>query len=594
MDDLNTLKGGDTTNHASNIKSLFTKLKRTKKHKYALLQDQSVFSDDLEEGNFEVELTNLRPLDPHNVLDEENGYQYDDCARGLYRALFPSPTLRRCRTWGPDEFNGPGATEMLRPGGFRRAYLTSVENRYQGDAKDLVSELTTTPTDLYVVREAEHRISNWHVLWDFVRASKCRSLPCHSVPPRASGAPRTRRSSAASVKMVEVEGTASVPVIVLSLVKSFVGTGLLFLPRAFYNGGMAFSVIMLALIGWISLYCMELLVEVREGLGGSMSFSDIGGRCFGVPGRRAVDVSLILSQCGFCCAYIIFVAQHVAEVVDSMSAGEIKLSYAWLIWLQVPLLVPLVWIRKVQRLAPTTFLGNFLIMFVIAYITYRAFLQFAAGESPPITAFNDRYFSLFIGTAVYTFEGVGMVIPIHQSMKEKEKFPLVLRWTLVGVCVLFVSFSALNYAAYGGEVKGPVTLNMPHGSTFVSTLQLLYCFALVCTYPLMLYPVVVILESALISPKDSNQQWKKNVFRTGLVTITAVISLVGRDSFDIFIAFIGSFCCIPLAFIYPALFHAYLVPALPRRAVALNWIIVAFGVLMMSYCTYSTIANWIG
>lgn len=40
-------------------------------------------------------------------------------------------------------------------------------------------------------------------------------------------------------------------------------------------------------------------------------------------------------------------------------------------------------------------------------------------------------------TAVFSFEGVGLVIPITEAMKEPERFPGVLSGVMIAVAVLF-------------------------------------------------------------------------------------------------------------------------------------------------------------
>ena len=48
-------------------------------------------------------------------------------------------------------------------------------------------------------------------------------------------------------------------------------------------------------------------------------------------------------------------------------------------------------------------------------------------QRPDVVAFGD--FSLFfygMGVAVYSFEGVGMVLPLESEMKDKDKFGKVL------------------------------------------------------------------------------------------------------------------------------------------------------------------------
>ena len=61
-----------------------------------------------------------------------------------------------------------------------------------------------------------------------------------------------------------------------TLFKGFVCTGILYMPLSFVNGGWLFSVVALILALLLTLYCIKLLLEVRQKLGGNLSFSDIG------------------------------------------------------------------------------------------------------------------------------------------------------------------------------------------------------------------------------------------------------------------------------------------------------------------------------
>lgn len=72
------------------------------------------------------------------------------------------------------------------------------------------------------------------------------------------------------------DGDATVTQAVLMLLKSLVGTGVLFLAKAFSNGGMLFSIVTLVLISAISTYSFVLLVKTRleipGGFGGELQF----------------------------------------------------------------------------------------------------------------------------------------------------------------------------------------------------------------------------------------------------------------------------------------------------------------------------------
>lgn len=56
-------------------------------------------------------------------------------------------------------------------------------------------------------------------------------------------------------------------------------------------------------------------------------------------------------------------------------------------------------------------------------------------------------------TAVFAFEGIGLVLPVYESMREPEKFTRVLSGVMVGSMTLFASGGLLAYLAYGSDIQ---------------------------------------------------------------------------------------------------------------------------------------------
>jgi proton-coupled amino acid transporter len=116
-----------------------------------------------------------------------------------------------------------------------------------------------------------------------------------------------------------------------------------------------------------------------------------------------------------------------------------------------------------------------------------------------IIAFNPNSWTLFIGTAIFTYEGVGLIIPIQESMKHPKKFPGVLAVVMVIVTVVFLSAGAVSYAAYGSSTKTVVLLNLPQDDKFVNAVQFLYSLAILLSTPLQLFPAIRIAENELFT-----------------------------------------------------------------------------------------------
>jgi hypothetical protein len=68
----------------------------------------------------------------------------------------------------------------------------------------------------------------------------------------------------------------------------------MFLPKAFYNGGLLFSILGMIFIAAVSLYSFLSLVETRNAV--PAGFGDMGGVLFGSKMRMAVLVCITLSQ----------------------------------------------------------------------------------------------------------------------------------------------------------------------------------------------------------------------------------------------------------------------------------------------------------
>ena len=90
---------------------------------------------------------------------------------------------------------------------------------------------------------------------------------------------------------------------------------------------------------------------------------------------------------------------------------------------------------------------------------------------------------MFFGVAVFNFEGNGVVLNLHASMQEPEKFHDLMRNTIISVIALLVIFSVASYESFGSKIKDMVTLNLPHDG-LTTSVQLLYCFGLLGSYPM--------------------------------------------------------------------------------------------------------------
>ncbi|KAJ5225407.1 Amino acid transporter [Penicillium chermesinum] len=390
-------------------------------------------------------------------------------------------------------------------------------------------------------------------------------------------------------------GTSTTTGAVLLLLKSFVGTGILFLPRAFLNGGLLFSSLVLLAVSLLSYYAFILLVNTRMRIEGS--FGDIGGILYGKHMRRIILGSIVLSQLGFVSAYIVFVSQNLQAFVLAVSKCKSFIDIKVMVLVQLIIFLPLSLIRDISKLGFTALIADVFILLGLLYIYYYdAVTLIGNGGISDVISFNPATWSMFIGTAIFTYEGVGLIIPIQESMKQPQRFPGVLAGVMVIITLIFLSAGALSYAAYGSATKTVILLNLPQDDKFVNVVQLLYSLAILLSTPLQLFPAIRIMENELFTRSGKYNpyiKWQKNGFRFFLVLVCAVVAWAGADDLDKFVALVGSFACVPLIYVYPPLLHLRGCAGSKRQAIA-DVVLAVFGGIVCIYTTFLTIQNWMG
>ncbi|CAK7270680.1 hypothetical protein SEPCBS57363_004225 [Sporothrix epigloea] len=376
-----------------------------------------------------------------------------------------------------------------------------------------------------------------------------------------------------------------------TLLKAFVGTGIIFLPKAYKNGGMVFSSITLLIVSLLSMAGFELLLRCREQYGGG--YGEIGLAISGPRMRSVILGSITLSQLGFVCAGIVFTAENLASFASAVahastspnpgagdSMGGSVLSINAIVALEVAVLVPLGFVRDIARLGPAALLGDVFIAigFVYMYV-YDVGAIASRGWHVHETVqvwFNPSGYALTIGTAIFTFEGIGLILPIQSSMARPERFRRLLSIVMTIITFAYISVGALGYAAFGADTKTEIIDNYPRDSGLVQTVQFLYAVAVLAGIPVQLFPAVRIVEgwlfqrrsrasssTAAAAPvyyhysgkRDPRIKWAKNALRTALVVACGVVAVLGAGHLDRFVALIGSLACVPLLFIYPPLLH---------------------------------------
>ena len=189
--------------------------------------------------------------------------------------------------------------------------------------------------------------------------------------------------------------------IVANIFISFIGAGVLGLPYAFKQGGLLEGTIVMSGVCYLAIKALLLLIDCRYAVANKVSrhtkqslaengqgsgsgakvkhskghdyvevktfdidndrwtlesravtFGDVAFSAYGSTGRSVVDWSLVITQVGFCCAYLIFISENLATFVSGLTQTE------WLLVILSPLFL-LTLIPDMGNLAVFSLIGTY-------------------------------------------------------------------------------------------------------------------------------------------------------------------------------------------------------------------------------------------
>lgn len=320
----------------------------------------------------------------------------------------------------------------------------------------------------------------------------------------------------------------------------------------------------------------DLMIRVKEprlGPSKDLTYGDVGYYALGRVGRMLVDLAIVISQTGFCCAYIIFISENLSDYIVGVKLWQ------WLFILLPPLYL-LTLLRHLNSLALSSLLAqmsNLMAFGVVFWFDFEHLFKITVHPKE----MSLRGFPFFLAIAVYCYEGAGMILALEASLAEevRHKFKKFFKTAVFVVTSLYISFGACGYLSFGPETKAIITLNLPKGLgvDFSMLVKSCLCLGIFFTYPVMLFPVNRIMETYFLQD-GGKTVWKGNVVRMVLVLTTGVV-VQAIPNFANLMALVGATCCTMLTFILPGIFHMNIFRgSLTRRQRLLDWLLICMGV----------------
>ena len=120
-------------------------------------------------------------------------------------------------------------------------------------------------------------------------------------------------------------------------------------------------------------------------------------------------------------------------------------------------LTPIAWVEDIKKLSFTFLVGNLLILTTIVTVSaYCIWLMTEQGGfGPKVPAFDETSFWITVGFAIYSYEGIGIVMPVLAKAEKPEKFISALIYAIATLSLLFITFGEITVMAFGSNLDEP-------------------------------------------------------------------------------------------------------------------------------------------
>ncbi|XP_044766732.1 proton-coupled amino acid transporter-like protein pathetic isoform X2 [Coccinella septempunctata] len=353
----------------------------------------------------------------------------------------------------------------------------------------------------------------------------------------------------------------------IHLLKGSLGSGILSMPLAFAHAGLAMGLACTLLVGIICTYCVHILVKsahilYRRNRVPALGFAELAHASFlaGPPSyhqwaqfaKSMINFFLVVDLLGCCCVYIGFVASNLKQVIDFNTGTDydVRLYMAALL----PILIAVNLIRNLKYLAPFSMLANLFIGAGMAITYYYLIQDLPSIESAPLVV-EVKQLPMFFGTAIFALEGIGVVMPLENNMKNPDHFigcPGVLNIGMAFVVALYSVTGFLGFLKYGPDTMSSISLNLPQEQPLAQAVKLMIALAIFFTYSLQFYVPMQIIWKNVKSKFTSRPNLSEYTIRISLIILTVVLAIV-VPNLSGFISLVGAVCLSMLGMIFPAI-----------------------------------------
>ncbi|KAF0990336.1 hypothetical protein HZS_982 [Henneguya salminicola] len=298
----------------------------------------------------------------------------------------------------------------------------------------------------------------------------------------------------------------------MNVLKGNIGIGVLSLPYAVGQAGSLFGPIIILVAGIIVTYNMIILSESnlillqrfkknRLGLAGTIKYSlkpYLNEKTVNII-TYVFNSFLVVYLIGSSAIYIL----AASEIFNNVVGDIFKDVRVWVCIFTIPILCLSI-ISRIGAISIISGFANTFILIGLMGVILACVLRI--GIFPSVSYVSSIYtVPSCISTVVFAFEGMSSILPLINSMEDKNKLPLVLIVGNVITITAYLLVGSLGYMAYGSDINPQILLNLPENGyeniylfRLFNVGKIIYSFGLLLSFLITVYCVHTIIMPFIV------------------------------------------------------------------------------------------------
>lgn len=362
------------------------------------------------------------------------------------------------------------------------------------------------------------------------------------------------------------DNKSTMKMLFMNMANSILGAGIIGLPYAFRNSGVAAGIVMLLVLTVLIDWTLRLII-INNKYSSKTSYQDTVEFCFGNKGKILILLAQGLFAYGGAMAFCVIIGDTIPHVLKSFIPTEnwfIRLVLARnsvIIIFTACISFPLCLNRDISKLAKASMfaLGGMLV--IVSIVIFRGPLLPSTWKgSLTVTDFLIKP-SIFQSVSVISFALVchHNTTFIYHSMKNPtlDRFALLTHISCVVSLILCGIMGCVGFLTFKSNTKGNVLNNFPSDDVAANVARLLFGLNMLTTFPLEIFVVREIVKEFLVEKREDNTNNELPTNQHFIVTTLLVVSTMSVSLFTCNLGAIlelvgGSSACL-MAYILPPL-----------------------------------------